>query len=187
MFFLEKGEADDKKPQSDNPMRDGLLEIDKLIRNVRNTGISIGKIGKSLIIDPAKKASTAMSGWINYWKTRSDKQVKEDLMFPEKRKNLWRNFKRWLKLEMFLSSIAGWNWVLLVYYQLSKWWANRPEAKAKMRAEILSELQAEFEILDEKIERAKNNKDFEKEAQLKRVKAQLQLKQQQVAGQYMQA
>jgi len=160
------------------------MELDKFRKGVKSNVDTVAKFTNSIIINPFRAGTVAAGKFINGWKNRSDRQAKEYLMFPDRRNNLWANVKRYLKLGMLVQAGFSMNMVFLLYYQAQKWWANRPEAVAKLRQEILSELPVEIEIIDDKIKRAEANKDYKEAAQLKRVKGQLQLKMQQVAGQY---
>lgn len=161
------------------------MELDKFRKGVKSNLDMIGKFTNSIIVNPFRAGTAAAAKFVNGWKNYSDRQAKEYLMFPERRNNLWANIKRYLKLGMLVQAGFSMNLIFLLYYQAQKWWANRPEAKAKLREEILSELPVEIEIIDDKIKRAEANKDYKEAAQLKRVKGQLQLKIQQVAGQYL--
>lgn len=161
------------------------MELDKIVKNIKATVVSAGRLGNALVVSPVKKSIAGLSSFMNKWKDMSDKQVKEELMYPEKRWNIWAWARKLFKLGMLTQAGGAVNLLVLLYFYATKWWANRPAAVAKLREEILSEIPAEIEIIDDKIKRAQENKDYKEAAQLKRVKAQLQLKVQQVAGQYV--
>lgn len=141
---------------------------------------------QSYIVNPFKGMIDKSQKFLNTWKTKSDNDIKNELMDPSRRNNLWKNIKRAFKAGAILQG-ALWLNPIVIWYGLSKWWARRPANVARLREEILTELPAEIEILDDKIKRAESNKDFKEMAQLKRVKAQLQMKLRQVAGQYQRA
>lgn len=160
-----------------------MVEIDRFIKGIKSNAMSLGKLWTSYIVNPFKGMIDTQQKFLNTWKTKSDNDIKNELMDPSRRNNLWKNIKRAFKAGAIVQGCLWLNPIVL-WYGLSKWWARRPANVAKLREEILTELPAEIEILDDKIKRAENNKDFKEMAQLKRVKAQLQMKLRQVAGQY---
>lgn len=141
---------------------------------VKNFIKGVGDTVNTIFIKPTKKLIEWGTDLANWWKTRSDNQIKEELIDPTKRNNLWHNIKRLIKAGLIIQAGALFN-PLIWYYQLTKWWARRGSNVQRLREEIMSEIPAEIEIIDDKIRVLEGKHEYKKVAQLKRMKAQLEL------------
>ena len=141
---------------------------------IQNFVKGVGDTANTIFIKPTKKLIEWGTDLANWWKTKSDTQIKEELIDPTKRNNLWHNIKRLIKAGLIIQAGALFN-PLIWYYQLTKWWARRGSNVQRLREEIMSEIPAEIEIIDDKIRVLEGKHEYKKVAQLKRMKAQLQL------------
>lgn len=141
---------------------------------IKNFFKGVGDTVDTIFIKPTKKIIEWGNALANWWKTKSDNQIKEELMNPNKRMDLWHNIRRLIKAGMIVQAGALFN-PLIWYYQLTKWWARRGSNVQRLREEIMSEIPAEIEIINDKIKVCEDKHDYKKMAQLKRIRAQLEL------------
>ena len=162
----------DKRPESDNPLRDQINDVKTFGQKVGNVFKTIGKGFNDIAIEPSKKVIKWVTDVIQFWKTKSDNQIKEELADPSKQWNLWSNIKRLFALGIIIPA-GPLVWALSIYYAATEAWARRSGNKARLLHEMEHELPAEIDIVKKKIERAESNKDYNKADQLRRIEGQL--------------
>lgn len=162
----------DKRPESDNPLRDQINDVKTFGQKVGNVFKTIGKGFQDIIVNPSKKVIKWITDVIQFWKTKSDNQIKEELADPSKQWNLWSNIKRLFALGIIIPA-GPLVWALSIYYAATEAWSRRSGNKARLLHEMEHELPAEIDIVKKKIERAEANKDYNKADQLRRIEGQL--------------
>lgn len=184
LFFKEAvGDADDKKPESDNPIQDTMLDIDraltktqqaakKKVQGVINTGRTIVK--------PFKRTAQWLSNIVTQWKDANETEIKERLADPRSRNNLFSAIKSAIKYGSLYKAGLLLNPIIL-YLTITKKFTSRGK-EFRLRNEMIGELNAELEIIDEKIKDAGSAGDNKAKYQLMRFKNELNKKLIRVGG-----
>lgn len=154
-LFMEANPQTPPKPESDHPVRDILTDIDRAtvkkqqeakrkVQNVINTGKSAVK--------PIKRTKLWLDGVLNEWRNLSTEKMKEKMTNPHDRSRLFEAvrtaiiggslFKAGILLHPMFLTVAA----------LTK--LNKNKKALRLRNEIISEINAEIEIIDEKIKDA---------------------------------
>lgn len=181
----EVGSADDAKPQSDNPLRDGMMDIHRTITGAKNNIITIGKAVGGALATPVKKIAEGLQNVMNFWKNKSEQQIKEELADPKKRNDLYANVRRAIGIYAWWF-IGLWN-PLIWYLQITKLWDRRPENIQRLRTEMEGELKTEIQIVKEKIADANSKGDTKAKYQLMRFENELNKKLKNITGMYINA
>lgn len=182
----EVGSADDSRPQSDNPLRDGMMDIHRAVTGVKNNIVAAGKAVGGALATPGKKIAEGIQSAINFWKNKSEQEIKEELADPSKRFDLYANVRRAINLYAWWS-VGLWN-PLMVYFQITRWWnRNAPGKIQKLRAEMEGELKTEIKIVKDKIQLAEKNGDTKAKYQLMRFENELNKKLKNITGMYINA
>ena len=174
----------DKRPESDNPLRDQINDVKTFGQKVGNVFKTIGKGFNDIVVEPSNKVVKWITDLIQFWKTKSDNQVKEELADPSKQWNLWSNIKRLFALGIIIPA-GPLVWALSIYYAATEAWSRRSANKARLLHEMEHELPAEIDIVKKKIERAESNKDYQKADQLRRIQGQLEKTLENIKGKNM--
>ena len=174
---------DPEMPQSDHPVRDTLMDIDrnllkyqqKLKKGTQNV-INVGKAAAK----PISRITDWLKGLVNYWKDSDEEKIKEDLSDPENRYNLYRAART--GIHYWALGYAG---LLLnpifLYLQASKLW-NRTAKRDRIRQEIIAEIKTELAIIDDKIKVAGERNDLKNKYKLMRYRNSIEKKLFKVAG-----
>lgn len=181
----EVGSADDAKPQSDSPLRDGMMDIHRSLTGVKNNIITVGKAVGGAAAAPVHKIAEIIQNGLNFWKNKSEKEIKEELADPNKRNDLYKNVRRAIGIYAWWA-IGFWN-PLIWYYQLTRLWDKRPENVQRLRNEMEGELKTEIQIVNEKIADANSKGDNKAKYQLMRFKNELNKKLNNITGMYINA
>ena len=182
IFNEEVGDADDHRPESEHPIRDTAMDIDRAMQKGKQKikkGIqTVGNAGRA-IIKPIKRVKDEADGLMQKMADDDENKMKEDIIDPKKRNGLFSKVKK--------AIVAGslWKAGLLLNPIILGLWGLRKYAKFKnynqLRLEIIGELNTEIDIVNDKIARAEYAAP-EEAARLKRFKAQLEKKKMKVAG-----
>ena len=183
-YFLENvGDADADKPESDHPIRDTLIDIDKettkyqqaakkKVQEVQNVGRAFAK--------PAVRATQWIGNMLQKWKDADENNIKEKMADPHARKGIFNAIKSAIKYGSLFKAGLLLNPVFL-FLTVTKKIGNKKNEN-RIRSEMISELKTELEILDEKIEDANRAGDNQAKYKLIRFKNELHKKLLRVGG-----
>ena len=183
-YFLENvGDADADKPESDHPIRDTLIDIDKettkyqqaakkKVQEVQNVGRAFAK--------PAVRATQWIGNMLQKWKDADENNIKEKMADPHARKGIFNAIKSAIKYGSLFKAGLLLNPVFL-FLTVTKKIGNKKNEN-RIRSEMISELKTELEVLDEKIEDANRAGDNQAKYKLIRFKNELHKKLLRVGG-----
>mgnify|MGYP003571253655 CR=1 FL=1 len=177
------GSADKDKPESDHPIKDVLMDIDRKFTKVQQhakKGVqNVVNVGRAAV-KPAKRTKQWVDNMITSWNDTKETKIKERLAEPKERMNLIKAlhtsirdgalFKAGLLLNPFLLGIR-----ILSHNKNSK-------KEQRLKNEMILELQQEEEIIKEKIKDAEQKNDYQAKYQLMRFQTELKKKLWRVAG-----
>ena len=177
------GEADDDKPTSDNPIRDFGIELDKKMtagqqaakRKVQDV-VNVGRV----FMKPAKRTSQWISNMVGQWKSKDETAIKEKLADPHARSGLLKAIRAAIVGGSLFKAHLLFNPIFMGLALL-----RRKDLKGKevrLRNEMMGELKAEVEIIEEKIKQADSAGDHKAKYQLMRLKNELNKKILRVGG-----
>lgn len=177
------GDADDDKPQSDHPIKDTLTDIDRGLTKVQQGAKKkvqdIQNVGKAFV-KPFARTTSWINNMVNRWRDMDETKAKEKLADPHARKNLFHAIKTaiaggsLLKAGLLLNPV----FLALSAYKL----ATGKGRDFRMRNEMIGELKAEIEIIEEKIRDADSKRDYKAKYQLMRFKNEINKKLLRVGG-----
>lgn len=177
------GDADDKKPTDDDPIQNAMVEIDRKLagaqQSVKKKVQGVMNTGKT-IIKPFKRTSQWISSMVAYWKDSNENDIKERLADPHARSNLFKAVRTAIKYGSLMKAGLLLNPIIL-FLTLGKKW-NNGSKEFRLRNEMIGELKAELEIIDEKIKDADRAGDNKAKYQLMRFKNELNKKLIRVGG-----
>ena len=177
------GDADDDKPQADHPVRDAMMDVDRKLNNtyqkVKQGGQTVHQLYRSAT-KPVRRVKEFLNNQIAKWKDADETEIKERLADPNARKNIFHAIKVAVDNGAYLKAGILLNPVILGLHLLKKGWGKHSEER--IRNEMILELQREMEIIDEKINDARNNGDNKAKYQLMRFKTEVQKKLWRVTG-----
>jgi len=177
------GDADKDKPESDHPIRDTMMDIDRALnkgqqaakKKVQDT-VNVGKA----FVKPLKRTSQWVTNMINQWKDADENNIKEKMADPHARSNIFKAVKASIIGGSLFKAGILLNPVFLFLSITRKIGKNRNEFR--LRNEMIGELKAELEIIDEKIRDANSKGDNKAKYQLMRFKNELNKKLIRVGG-----
>ena len=172
-------DVDDGRPTSDHPIRDKLMDIDrvttkaqqgakKVIQGVQQTGIAAMK--------PFNRTKAWINNMVSNWKDAKETEVKERLADPYARKNLLTAIDKAIKIGALWKAGILLNPVFLALKIIDK------RKESRIKNEMVAELKNEMAIIDEKIKDADANHDNKAKYELMRFKNELNKKWLRVAG-----
>ena len=177
------GDADDDKPESDHPIKDTLTDIDRGLTKVQQGAKKkvqdIQNVGKAFV-KPFARTASWINNMVNRWRDMDETKAKEKLADPHARKNLFHAIKTaiaggsLLKAGLLLNPV----FLALSAYKL----ATEKGRDFRMRNEMIGELKAEIEIIEEKIRDADSKRDYKAKYQLMRFKNEINKKLLRVGG-----
>lgn len=182
-LYEEVGDADNQKPESDNPIQDTMIDADrnlasaqqalkKKVQGVVNTGRTI--------IKPFARTSQWIGNMISNWKDSNETNIKEKMADPHSRSTLYKAIRTAIKYGSFFKAGLLLNPVIL-FLVISKKISNSSK-EFRIRNEMIGELKAELDIIDEKIKDANGAGDNKAKYQLIRFKNELNKKLIRVGG-----
>ena len=154
-FFVETGEADDMKPESDHPVKDILQDMDRSLtkaqqetkRKVQN----VQNVGRAAV-KPVKRTASWVNGMVSKWRDADENKIKERMADPHARKNLFTAVKEAIKIGSLAKAGLLLNPIFLFLSVTKK--INTNKNTERIRAEMIGELKTELEVIDEKIKDA---------------------------------
>lgn len=179
------GDADDMKPQSDNPVRETLQDVDRKLTKVqqgtKKRVQSVMNTGK-VFMKPVKRTHEWVSKLANDWKDNDENKVKEKLADPTARKNVFSAISWCIKTGSFLKAGLLLNPIFL-FLTITKG-VGKNKKEFRLRNEMIGELKTELTVIDEKIEDARRAGDNQAKYKLMRLKNEIDKKLKRVGGSY---
>lgn len=177
------GDADDNKPESDHPVRDILQDIDR--SRVKTQQSMKKKVQDATnVVRAATKPINRTKSWlmntVNDWKDKDENAIKEKMADPKARKNLFTAISTAIKAGSLLKAGLLLNPVFLALTALRK--VSKHKDQQRLRDEMIGELKTELEVIDEKIQDARNNGDNKQKYQLIRLRNEINKKLVRVSG-----
>ena len=175
--------VDDRKPVSDHPVKDTLMDIDRKTTKVQQSvkkGVQDAENVGRAAMKPINRAKDWIGNEISKWKDKSETQIKEDMADPHSRNILFKAIRK--SIEIGALKQAG---LLLnpVFLALAGGHAiKNHKDKFRIRNEMIGELKTEMEITDEKIKDADASGDNKAKYELMRFKNELNKKLLRVGG-----
>lgn len=177
------GDADDNRPESDHPVKDALQEIDKKtihaqqkvkygVQNVQNVGRAFMK--------PINRTRDWVTKMVHDWKDKDEAEIKAKMCDPYERKNLFKSLTWCIKTGAVVKAGLLLNPVYL-FLTISKKY-NTNKNMTRMRNEVIADLKSEIQIIDEKIQQADREQDFNNKYKLMRLKNEINKKLLRVGG-----
>lgn len=177
------GDADDNKPESDHPIKDTLMDIDKKSAEVNQKikkGVqSVGNVGRAAA-KPVVRTKQWVTNMINDWKDADENKVKEKMADPKARKNIFSAVAWCIKVGAILKAGLLLNPIFLFLTVTKK--VSKDKNEYRIRNEMIGELKTELEVIDEKIEDARRKGDDKAKYQLMRLRNELNKKLLRVSG-----
>lgn len=179
----EVGDADDMKPQSDHPVKDVLMDIDrkstKVQQDVKRNVQNIANVGRAAT-KPLNRTKMWIGNMVNQWKDKNENDLKEDLADPHSRNALFKAIKTCIEVGALAQAGLLFNPIFGALFTVYK--VSNNKNKMRIRNQMIGELKTEMEIIDEKIKDADNNHDNKAKYQLMRLKNELNKKLLRVGG-----
>lgn len=182
-FVEAVGDADFNKPESDHPIKDTLMDIDrksvkvqqevkKKVQNVQNAARAATK--------PIKRADAWITNMVNKWKDADENNIKEKMADPHSRKNIFTAIKSAIVGGSLIKAGILLNPVFL-FLSLTKG-IGKNKREFRIRNEMIGELKTELAIIDEKIKDANEMRDNANKYKLMRLKNEINKKLIRVGG-----
>ncbi len=173
----------DGKPQSDHPLQDALMDLDKetakiqqgakrTIQNIQNTGRAVMK--------PINRTKSWINNMISNWKDADETKIKERMADPHSRNNLFHAIKLAIEGGALLKAGILLNPIFLFLGLVHV--GTKSKREMRLRNEMIGELKTELSIIDEKIKDADQKNDNKAKYELMRFKNELKKKLLRVGG-----
>ncbi len=179
------GDADNNKPKSDHPVKDTLMDIDrstaKVQQGAKRTVQNVQNVGRAAM-KPINRTKSWLGNVINDWKDKSETEIKEEMADPKSRSKLFNAIKTSIKVGALWQAGLLMNPVFIAITAFRHF--EKDKNKSRLRNEMIGELKAEMEIIDEKIKDADQNGDDKAKYQLMRFKNEVNKKLMRVGGDY---
>ena len=174
VFTEEVGDADDDKPESDNPIRDTMMDIDrKVSEGIGSLKRGAGKVRQTAraITKPFKRVLNFIDTQIEKWRDSNENDIKEQLADPHQSNSLIKAFKSAVKYGAIYKAGLLLN-PIFIFLAAAKHLDSRNN-KFRIRNEMIGELKTELQVLEEKIKDADANGDKKAKYQMMRLKNEL--------------
>lgn len=174
VYQEEVGDADDDKPESDNPIRDTMMDIDrKVSEGIGSLKRGAGKVRQTAraVTKPFKRVLNFIDGQIEKWRDSNENDIKEQLADPHQSNSLIKAFKSAVKYGAIYKAGLLLN-PIFIFLAAAKHLDSRNN-KFRIRNEMIGELKTELQVLEEKIKDADANKDRKAKYQMMRLKNEL--------------
>ena len=179
----EVGDADDMKPESDHPVKDIAMDIDrktakmhqkakKAVQDTMNAGRAIAK--------PINRTKDWISNMVVSWRDADETKVKERMADPQQRKGLLNAIRKAIRIGALAKAGLLFNPIILFLTVTKKIGDNKKSYR--IRNEMIGELKTEMEVIDEKIKDADAAGDKNAKYKLMRFKNEINKKLLRVGG-----
>ena len=177
------GDADDMKPESDHPIKDTLMDIDreltkgqqkakKKVQDIQNVGRALTK--------PVVRTKQWIGNMVQNWKDMDETKIKEKMADPHARNNLFTAIGSAIKVGSLAKAGILLNPIFLFLTITRN--IGKDKREYRIRNEMIGELKAELEVIDEKIEDARRNNDTKAKYKLMRLRNEINKKLLRVGG-----
>ena len=173
----------DERPASDNYIGDVLSDVKSNIDKTTSTVNTIVDKGKGVYRSataPFRRAIASINQTIEKWKNYDETRLKENLVDPHARKDLFSKIKSAIKLGALAKAGILLNPIFLAL-ALSKKMSDNKKVQ-RLRHEIIGELKTELEVLDAKIRDADYDVNKAEKYRLMRLKNEINKKLIRVGG-----
>lgn len=181
--FEAVGDADDDKPESDHPVRDILMDLDrekvKSQQKMKQTVQNVQNVARAAV-KPAQRTKQWLTNMVNDWKDKDENAIKEKMADPAARRNIFSAINFAIKTGSLFKAGLLLNPVFL-FLSITKKVSNNKNQQ-RIRNEMIGELKTELEVIDAKIEDAKYNNDNKAKYQLMRLRNEINKKLLRVSG-----
>lgn len=174
---------DDMKPESDNPIQDTMLDLDRKLSGIQQSMKSkVQGVQRtaSAITKPFKRTSQWITNMVTRWKDANENDIKAKMADPHERSTLLSAFKSAIKYGSLMKAGLLLN-PIIMFLTISKKWSDRKNT-FRIRNEMIGELKAELEIIEEKIKDADQAQDRAAKYKLMRFRNELKKKLIRVGG-----
>ena len=174
---------DDSKPSSDNPIQDTMLDLDRKLSGIQQSVKSkVQGVQRtaSAIVKPFKRTSQWITNMVSRWKDANENDLKAKMADPHERSTLLSAFKSAIKYGSLMKAGLLLN-PIIMFLTISKKWSDRKNS-FRIRNEMIGELKAELEIIEEKIRDADQAQDRSAKYKLMRFRNELKKKLIRVGG-----
>ena len=174
---------DDMKPESDNPIQDTMLDLDRKLSGIQQSMKSrVQGVQRtaSAIAKPFKRTSQWITNMVTRWKDANENDIKAKMADPHERSTLLSAFKSAIKYGSLMKAGLLLN-PIIMFLTISKKWSDRKNT-FRIRNEMIGELKAELEIIEEKIKDADQAQDRAAKYKLMRFRNELKKKLIRVGG-----
>lgn len=173
----------DNKPQSDSPVRDIAMDLDRKMQTANQqvkSGVQkVQNVGRA-VAKPVNRAKDWVTKTLWDWKDKDENAIKERLADPKTRSNLFSAIRTAIKAGSLAKAGLLFN-PIFMFLEVTKA-VGKNKNEYRLRNEMIGELQTEIKIIDEKIKDADNKGDNGAKYKLMRFKNELQKKLLRVGG-----
>ena len=183
VFQEDVGDIDDMKPSSDNPIQDTMLDLDRKLSSIQQSVKSkVQGVQRtaSAIAKPFNRTSKWITNMVSRWKDANENDLKAKMADPHERSTLLSAFKSAIKYGSLMKAGLLLN-PIIMFLTISKKWSDRKN-NFRIRNEMIGELKAELEIIEEKIRDADQAQDRSAKYKLMRFRNELKKKLIRVGG-----
>ena len=175
------GDADDNKPTTD--FQDRLVDFDRVLaqggQKVKQVVQKVSNVGR-IFIKPAKRTTMWINNMVNKWKDSNENRVKEKMTDPHQRGTLFKAIRFSVITGSLFKAKLLFNPIFLGLALIKK--LGDKKNSFRLRNEIIGEIKAELEVIEEKINDAGRNGDNKAKYQLIRFRNELKKKLVRVGG-----
>lgn len=176
-MFEDVGDADDNKPEGDHPIKDIFTDLDRKLQTSKQkskkTMQDINNVKKAMY-KPIKRINQSVENTIFNFKNMDENKIKAKLANPRERSSLWALVKTAVAGGSLLKAGLLLNPIFLGIACTKL--ATKGKRDFRLRNELISEVRAEIEIIEEKIQDADHDGKQKEKYQLMRYKNELKKK-----------
>jgi hypothetical protein len=174
---------DPEMPKSDNKVADVLTDIDRAMANRaaenKRTANKVVNVAKAAA-KPFKRTAGWVDNIINRFRDANETNIKEKMADPHARSGIFNAIKKAILAGSLFKANLLFNPIFL-FLAVTKRLYNKSN-EARIRADVIGQIKAELEVLDEKIEDARRANDNSAKYKMMRFKTELQKKLIRVGG-----
>jgi len=182
-MITEATNPNDAKPESDHPIRDTLMDIDRKMTSGQQAAKKVVQDAQNVVrvfTKPARRTSQWVTHMVRQWKDKDENTLKERMADPHARSSLFKAIRIAIVAGSLLKAGILLHPVFLVLAGIKG--ITGKGKKFRLRNEMVGELKAEIEIIDEKIKDADRANDNRAKYQLMRLKNEINKKLIRVGG-----
>lgn len=177
------GDADDNKPESDHPIKDTLMDIDKkttvLQQKAKKKVQDVQNVGRAFM-KPVNRTKQWLTNMVYNWKDADETNIKEKMADPHARNNLFSAIRKAITAGSLFKAGILLN-PLFLFLSVTRG-IGKNKREFRIRNEMIGELKTELSIIDEKIKDADRVGDNQAKYKLMRLKNEINKKLLRVGG-----